>query len=410
MVSKLLKLACAPFTAAGRNYLRQRTQPHRDYFWVYIARRTWARHKPVIIVVGSFGKTTATRALLHGLGYSEGNAADSGNYGRLAAQKFRRQAWQQRHIVLEVGIDAPGLMYKRAAAFRPDVVVFLCVGVEHILSFRDQSHIAQEKAQALRALRPGGFAVINSDDPLVRQVATEAGVQLVRFGFESGADCLGVSWQLDWTCGSRLHYRLGATAGTLDTGLLSRAPTYALLATLATCQALGEDVAKVNERLQDFAPTPGRLELLKSPTGALIIRDDFKATLETIHLAIDTLAQFEGRRFIVLTRIDAPPHPQRIAYESVAEHAGRTVDEIIVVHAGRSYNYISVLKRHLASDSRLSKITEVNSSEEAVAYLKPLLRPGDCVLVKKCRERADDYDAKEIVALQLAHKGTMGPN
>jgi UDP-N-acetylmuramoyl-tripeptide--D-alanyl-D-alanine ligase len=406
-VFKLLKLAVSPFTNEGRSYLKERTRPFREFFWVRVSRSTWARHKPVIVVVGSFGKTTATRSLLKGLGYAEGNAADSGNHGRLAARKFMRQAWSQRHIVMEVGIDGPGLMRKRAGVFRPDVVVFLCVGLEHILSFRDKAHIAEEKAQALRAIRPGGFAVINSDDPLVSKVAAEAGVRLVRFGFEPGADCRGLDWQLNWAVGSRLHYRLGSREGRLESGLLSRAPSYALLATLATCHALGEDIAKVEARLQGFAATPGRLEALRAPSGALIIRDDFKSTLETMHLALDLLEQFEGRRFAVLSRIDAPPNPQRLAYQAVAAHVGRVADEVILVRGGWQNNYKSELNRQVASDSRLSKVTEMYSSEEVVAYLRPQLRPGVCVIVKKCRESTTNYVAQETVALELASLTSM---
>lgn len=400
--SKLLKLAASPFTADGRNYLKQRTQPHRDYFWVHVGRRTWARRKPVILIIGSFGKTTTTRALLQGLGCPEGTAADSGNYGRLAAQKFTRQSWSQRHIVLEIGIGEPDMMLKHAAVFQPDVVVFLCVGSEHIISFRDKAHIAEEKAQALRALRPGGFAVINADDPLVSKTAAKMGVRLVRFGFNSQADCKGLNWQLDWSGGSHLHYRVGSFEGQLKTGLLCRASSYTLLAALAACHALGEDPAKVNARLDSFTSTPGRLELLKSPTGALIIRDDFKSTLDTMHHALDALAQFEGRRFVVLSRIDSPPSPQRPAYEEVAAHAGRIADEVVLVRAGRSYAYKSELNRQLASNSRLSKVTEVHSADEAVAYLRSQLGPGDCVLVKKCRKSIYNYNKEETVALDLA--------
>lgn len=402
IVSKFLKLVVAPFSAEGRSYLYERTRPHREYFWVRVARSTWARRKPVIVVVGSFGKTTTTRALLRGLGYAEGDAADSGNYGLFAAKKFIRQAWSQPHIVMEVGLDRPGLARQRVGIFRPDVVVFLCVGLEHILAFRDKEHTAEEKAQALRMIRPGGFAVINSDDPLVGKFSAEAGVRLVRFGFEPGADCMGLDWQIDWAVGSRLNYRLGSIIGKLESSLLSRAPTYALLATLATCHALGEDMVKVEARLQGFAATPGRLEPLRPPSGALIIRDDFKSTLDTIHLALDLLEQFDGRRFVILSRIDAPPNPRRLAYKAVAAHVGRVADEVILVRGGWDNSYKGELNRQRASDSRLSKITEVYCFEEVVAYLKPLLRPGVCVLVKKCRESTNNYDSQESVALDLA--------
>lgn len=356
----------------------------------------------MIVVVGSFGKTTTTRALLRGLGYNEGGAADSGNYGRLAALKFLRQAWSQRYIVVEVGISGPGEMRDRVGVFRPDVVGFLCVGLEHVLSFRDKAHIAEEKSQALRMIRPGGVAVINSDDPLVSKFAAESGVRLVRFGFEPGADCMGIDWQLDWDVGSRLHYRLGSIEGRLEIGLLSRAPSYALLATLATCHALGEDLAEVDARLQGFAATPGRLEPLRALAGALIIRDDFKSTLETIHLALDLLGQFEGRRFVILSRIDAPPKPRGLAYQAVAAHVGRVADEVILVRGGWQNTYKGELNRHLASVSRLSKVTEVYSSEEVVTYLRPRLRSGDCVVVKKCRESTNNYGTQETVALELA--------
>lgn len=393
-VRKALRLLLAPFTLKGRRFLEHRTGNGWMDFYLILARMyraTFARHQRVIIVIGSLGKTTATRALLRAFHLPDGRALENPNFGGSLMFTFMGFPWRQKTVVLEVGICAPGQMRRMTAPLRPDAIVFTCVATEHIFSFRDKAHIAEEKATALDALRPGGIVVINGDDPFVREAVARYPVTVTTFGFDLGNDCRGLSWALDWPKCSRLRLEMGGREHELETELLSPDSGYALLAAWATAHIWGQSDEVTRGGLTGFPGAPGRLQRVATPSGAWILRDDFKSTYETIHLALDVLAKLPGRHIVVLGGIDAAPNPQKAAYETIARRLGEIADEVVVVQGSWRNTYKAELNRQVAGDSRLAKVTTVRSSAEAIAVLRGKLGPGDVVLVKgRVREYLGD--------------------
>lgn len=385
-VAKGFRLALSPFTRKGRRFLEHRTGGIWAGFYLGMAgiyRATFARHQRVIIVIGSLGKTTTTWSVLQAFGLPEGRVLENPNFAGSLGFVFLGMPLRQKTVVLEVGISGPGQMRRFAAALRPDLVVFTCVATEHIFSFRDKAHIAEEKATALASLRPGGRAVINGDDPLVREAVSRYPVAVTTYGFDEGNDFRGLDWSLDWPKGSRLRLRSAGCEQELESELLSRDSSYSLLAAWATAHVCGKADETTRRNLAGLPATPGRLQRVAARSGAMILRDDFKSTYETIPLALDVLAKLPGRRIVVIGGIDSAPEPQKLAYETIARRIGETADELVLVHGKWNNLYKAELNRQVGNKaSRLGKVTVVRSAEEAIAALRGTLGPGDIVLVK----------------------------
>ncbi|MEY4488977.1 MAG: hypothetical protein RIQ79_1485 [Verrucomicrobiota bacterium] len=383
--AKILKVLSALFTAKGRLFLELRLRARWPGFYLAIAgiyRATFARHQRVIIVIGSLGKTTTTRATLRAFHLPEGRVLENANNGYSLAAAFMGVPLRQKIVVLEVGISSPGAMRPLTKPLRPDCIVFTSVAMEHIFSFRDIAHIAEEKATALMALRPGGRVVINGDDPLVRAAVARYAVPVTTFGYDADNDFRGLSWSLDWPAGSRMRLVSDGLEHELETELLSQVSSYALLAAWATAHVCGQADEVTRRGLTGLPASPGRLQRVATPSGAWILRDDFKSTYETIHLALDVLAKLPGRRIVVIGGIDAAPDPQKNAYETIARRIGEIADELVLV-LGTWHNYYKPeFNRQLRSDSRLGKVTVVRSTAEAIAALRGRLGPGDVVLIK----------------------------
>jgi UDP-N-acetylmuramoyl-tripeptide--D-alanyl-D-alanine ligase len=394
IVRKALRILSAPFTLKGRRFLEHRTANSWMGFYLILTRvyrATFARHQRMIVVIGSLGKTTTTRAILQAFHLPEGRVHENLNFGGKMALTFMGFPLRQRTVVLEVGIAGPGQMRYMTAVLRPDAIVFTCVATEHIFSFRDKAHIAEEKATAIQDLRPGGLVVINGDDPLIRAAVARYPVAVTTFGFDQGNDCHGVSWNLDWPKGSRLRLAMAGREHELETELLSRDSGYALLAAWAIAHECGQADALTHRGLMGLAAVPGRMQKLATPSGAWILRDDFKSTYETIHLALDVLMILPGRRIVVIGGIEAAPNPQKIAYEAIARRIGEVADEVVVVHGDWNNLYKAELNRQVAGQARLNKVTVVRSSADAIAVLRGTLGPGDIILIKgRVREYLGD--------------------
>ena len=70
---------------------------------------------------------------------------------------------------------------------RPQIGVITRIGEAHLGGFGTQRELAEAKAELLRALPDNGVAVLNGDDPWLRQMADRCCRRIVWIG--RGADC-----------------------------------------------------------------------------------------------------------------------------------------------------------------------------------------------------------------------------
>src|SRR5262249_34879828 len=82
----------------------------------------------------------------------------------------------------ELGTGAPGHLPKMAKAVQPDVAIVTLVALEHFSAFRTREAVAVEKGALVEAVRPGGFAVLNKDDPRVLAMVQRTKARIVTFG------------------------------------------------------------------------------------------------------------------------------------------------------------------------------------------------------------------------------------
>jgi UDP-N-acetylmuramyl pentapeptide synthase len=340
-----------------------------------------ARDTRVVAVVGSFGKTTTTRAVVAALGRRSGRAVGRNHSSYLAAGVLRIRP-NDAHAVFEVGIERPGEMARYARLLRPDVVVVTAVGSEHNYALGTLENTRAEKSQMARALPSEGLAVLNWDDPNVRWMAGQTGARVRTFGL--GADCQirASEVALEWPRGTRFRLQVAGQSHEVRTRLIGQPMVYALLAAVAVALEAGFELDEVLPRLETLGPTPGRLEVVELPNGAVLLRDDHKSTVETIDAALDVLAEVPARRrLIVLGQIDCAPDGGQASYQRVGERVGRVASRAVIVGRDERFQQYAAGASHagLAGDAFVHAGTNVHS---AIDLLRRDVGPGDVVLVK----------------------------
>jgi len=364
-----------------------------------LRRRVVTPQVRVVVVIGSYGKTTTARAVTAALGLPANPAIEYNSSIGVAANLSRIHR-RDRHAVIEVGISHPGEMRGYASMVRPDTVVVTSIGSEHNRSLGSLAQIREEKAAMVRALPPEGVAVLNADDDNVMWMARQARAKVISFGTGAGADVAAVGAEVDWPGGMRFTLDLAGTRRTVRSRLLGKHSIGALLAAAAVAWQEGVDLDDVVAALEGFAPTPGRMQVVPLPGGAWLVRDDFKSSLETIERALSTLAELPARRRVaVLGEVSEPPGSQGEIYRGLGERLAASADAAVFV-GGNYQRWASGAAA--AGMSRADLVDAGRDVLRAAEAARDLTGPGDVVLVKGRDTQRLDRVSLALMGRQVA--------
>jgi UDP-N-acetylmuramyl pentapeptide synthase len=356
-------------------------------------RRTALRPTRVVAVVGSFGKTTTTRAMRAVLGFKPDAPTPYNCLSHLAGGLMRMRPFAA-HGVLEVGITLPGQMAVYARLLRPDVTVVTSIGGEHRTSLGTPEVTRQEKSAMVAALPADGWAILNGDDPNAMWMRTCTRARVMTFGRSEGCDVRALDVSMEWPRGTRVAMRTPAGDAEVRTGLLGGPMAYALLAACAVGLSQSIPLAEIVRRLSGLTPARQRLETVPLANGAWLIRDEYKSAEETVHAALDVLAQVSAsRKWVILGPLSEPRQPAHAIYREIGERLAGIADGVVFMGAGWRDYRSGALRAGMPSD----RMVKVRRAEDAVAWLKARLSPGDVVLVKGGRST----DRSDRVALAL---------
>jgi len=365
-----------------------------------LRRRLFLRRTRLIVVSGSLGKTTTAGAIARVLGL---DAPPRLNADYALILNLLRISAGQPAAVMEVGIDRPGQMAPLARMIRPDTVVITSIAHEHILSFRDLEGVRMEKAEMVMALPRHGTAILNADDPNVMWMARKTPARVVTYGITNQADVRAEDIQPDFPDGIAFTVRIGLRSYPCRIRLLGRHMLYPCLAALAVAHVENADMPAACRGLEGMASADGRMQPVRLPSGALLIRDDFKSTRETIWAALDMIRDCPARRRILIMGM-ASEIPNEIRY-SFHRELGRRIagacDSAIILANREIFRSIRQGAAALGMDNgALSRLE--GSPLEVIGMLPRDLGPGDLVLIKG---RTDQRLAR--IGLALAGK-TVG--
>src|SRR5690606_28645392 len=189
----------------------------------------------------------------------------------------------------------------------------------------------------VEALRPGGTAVLNADDPLVAAMASRAsGAQVVTFGRARDAHVRAADETLDER--GRARFTLVTPEGSAPVALRlygAHAVSNALAAA-AAARAAGLGVRDVAEGLSQAEPVSRwRMEVTERADGVTVVNDAYNANPDSTRAALDVLAHMArgGRAFAVLGEMAELGAAAAEEHAKIGEHAARSGAAGLVVRS-----------------------------------------------------------------------------
>src|ERR671931_559332 len=320
-------------------------------------------------ITGSVGKTTTKDLLAACLASTFRTAASERSFNNELGLPLTllNAPEAARWVVLEMGVRRVGDIERLAEVARPDVGIVTSVAMAHVAYLGDLDGVARAKGELVAALPASGLAVLNFDDPRVRDMASLSACPVL--GYAVGADAEVRADDVTLDRDLRTRFRLSSPWSQTEVRLALRGAHQVAGALAAATGALwcGVPIETVAEALAVSQGSPWRMEIHHVPGGPVLVVDCFNAIPASAEAALRSLAALPGdRKLAVLGRMaelgdQSESEHRRIAL--VAEELGIDVVGYETDLYGEAY---------------------VAGVDEAVALLRTM-GPGDAALVKGSR-------------------------
>lgn len=282
-------------------------------------------------------------------------------------------------VVIEMGARGRGHIADLCEIARPTIGIVTTVALAHAEMFGTVEEVAAAKGELVEALPASGTAVLNGDHPLVAAMAPRTSATVVTFGIEqAGADVTASGITIDDDLRPSFHMR--SPWGDADIHLSVRGAHQVMnaLAAAAGAMACGLPLENVADGLASASLSPWRMDLQRTPTGALVLNDAYNANPTSMEAALRSLAALPARRRIAVVGVMAelgpagPDEHQRIA--ALARDLG--IDLIAVDTPDYGVAVVDDVERALAAlgsvgegDAVLVKGSRVAGLEQLAARL-----------------------------------------
>jgi UDP-N-acetylmuramoyl-tripeptide--D-alanyl-D-alanine ligase len=342
--------------------------------------RWWREHFviPVIGITGSVGKTSTKELLTALLGPATLKSLANENNEIGVPKTLLGLDDSHVYAVIEMGMRAFGEIHTLGMIARPTMGLITCVGAAHFERLGSLENIAKAKCELIETLPADGLAVLNGEQPLLRQTAQKvlAGRSLLTFGLDAGEFRGELRDDVLWVEGIPFPLPFAGRHQAMN-----------LLGALAVAhRGLGIDLASLPARLEGLTLPGGRSRTLAlqhpaDESDPLIFLDEtYNAGPEATIAVLEVLAQTPGKRHIaVLGQMKELGEQSKDYHQQVGAHVkALDLDRLFILECGADGEAIQAGACGVEST--------IHPDHQSLAHaLRDYLKPGDRVLFKASR-------------------------
>jgi len=339
---------------------------------------------PIVGITGSVGKTTAKEMVAQALTAKFNVYKTPKNKNSQVGVPITVCGLRKEHTaaVVEMGVSMPGEMARIAAVAKPTCAVMTNIGVSHIEFMKTRENILAEKSHIADYLPSDGVLFVNGDDDLLPTLRGTCGHKVVTFGL--GPQC-------DWRASSLREADKGTfftcegPGGQRQEMFVPAAGQHNVrnaLASMAVARYLGVPAEDAVRAIGAYKQPAMRQQIL-SAGGLTIIDDSYNSSPDSARSALEVLAsrRVPGKRAAVLADMLELGDFSKQGHFETGKYAREKGVELLVAVGERA--------KDIAAGYG-DGAEHFDSNEEACAFLRDALKPGDAVLVKGSRGMATE--------------------
>lgn len=346
----------------------------------HAVRRHWGGR--VIGITGSAGKTTTKEAVAQVLSARFRVLKSAGNLNNAYGVPLQLLRLEKEHeiAVIEMGMNHAGEIAELAKIAEPNWAVVSNVAPVHMEFFPDGlAGIARAKYELVASLPPDGIAILNADDPHVKEFGRGMGDRAIFYGVSQSAQVRAEKIEEAGADGMIFEVAFQGNRSAVRIRLLGRHNVSNALAAIAAGVRSGIPLGECAAAIAELQPAEKRGEVL-SWHGATLINDSYNSNPRALDAMVDALMAMPAERYIVIAG-----EMLELGSESELLHGGcgkrmaeRGVSKVLGVRGVAA----ALVKGAVAAGADATFLT---TPEEAGAWMRSNLRPGDAVLLKASR-------------------------
>jgi UDP-N-acetylmuramoyl-tripeptide--D-alanyl-D-alanine ligase len=260
----------------------------------------------------------------------------------------------------------------------PTVGVVTAIADDHQRTVHgDRRATAREKAKLLEAIPATGIAVLNADDPLVREMVSSCRCRIVWFGRSEGADLRLLSTTGSWPERLTLRVCFRGEEMTLESRFVGELGALPILAATLTALELGIDVGSAAKTVETFEPIFNRMSVHRGQRGEWYILDAAKAPADSLAASMEFLRQAQAtRKTVVLGTISDYAGAGRRTYQRSARSALAVADRVFFVGTN------AFRPRRVATGELADRLIMDEQPSRLIPRLLDDVQPDELVYVK----------------------------
>ena len=269
-------------------------------------------------------------------------------------------------------------------AARPSIGVVTNVGAAHLEMFGSLDVVADAKAELVQALPPDGTAVLNGDDPVVRDFAARTSARVLRFGTAPDAEVRAEDLVLDDDARAAFTLRTPAGAERVELSVPGEHMAMNALAAAACGIAMGMSAAECAAALKGARVSDGRMEVFRTPDGLRVVNDAYNANPVSMAAALKA-ARWMARGsacVAVLGEMAELGATSEEEHERLGEIVARLgIERLVAVGEAARRIAAGAIREGVEPD----RVETCDTIEDALGAVRGVAQPGDVVLVKASR-------------------------
>jgi UDP-N-acetylmuramoyl-tripeptide--D-alanyl-D-alanine ligase len=165
-----------------------------------------------------------------------------------------------------------------------------------------------------------------------------------------------------------------------------------VLAALAVARIAGIEPATAARAIAGVEPFTGRIQPVRLPSGAVVLRDDYNASMDGARAAFAVLAAADGRRrIIVLTDVSDAGGNRQARLKLLAPRLAAIAEVVVIIGESAGYGRRRIVEAGHAPEA----VHAFPGLREAAQFLREQLGEGDVALIKG---RTSDHTARLVLA------------